>query len=257
MPVRECEASGCEREISGHKMCPPHRNRMKKYGDPLAGPPFRKTRGAPWPDCSVGECQGEGRFKGADEVRLCENHHRRWKLYGDPEGRPVERPPLSEAQLAALTAGRVAAWDRPKLSPAEVAQRLRVAQRNWRRANPEKVKAAKRAWASGRSVEVRREQQRSTIEGRQARKAALPQLSAEEMLFAAEYEVILRSDPCVYCGKLGGTVDHIVSVFDGGDDSVDNLAGSCRPCNSSKRNKSLLDFMLWRLKRTHEFKEVM
>lgn len=229
-------------------MCVPHRQRKLKYGDPLAGPPFRKTRGAPVPDCSVDECGGKGTFRGPEtHPRLCESHKRRWKLYGDPEGKPGERPPLSEAQRAALAAGRVLGQNRPTLPPEVVAQNQRLSARNWRRANPEKVRASKRAWASGRSVDVRREQQRSTIEGRRAREAALPPLSAAEARLAAEYEIILRSDPCVYCGRDGGTIEHIDPMARGGDDSVDNLAGACRPCNSSKRDKSLLDFMLWRL----------
>lgn len=256
--MHTCAAPGCDKQISGYRMCVPHRQRKAKYGDPLAGPPFRKTRGSADPNCCVTDCPKPGKFRGPEtHPRICENHRRRWKLYGHPEGVPGTRPPLSLAQRGALANGRVVAQNRPRLAPEVAAQNVRLAQRRWRRSNPEKVKAAKRAWAAGRSPEIRRTQQSVGMESRRNRELIIPRLSAEEAALSAEYEIILRADPCVYCGSTGGTVDHIVSVFDGGNDSVDNLAGACRSCNSSKRNKSLLDFMLWRLDRTHKFKEVM
>lgn len=39
---------------------------------------------------------------------------------------------------------------------------------------------------------------------------------------------------CAYCGGDGGTIDHIVPISRGGDNSPENLAASCRRCNSRK-----------------------
>lgn len=48
---------------------------------------------------------------------------------------------------------------------------------------------------------------------------------------------------CVYCGsnldEKNFTVDHIYPRSLGGDDKEDNLAISCRSCNSSKKDQSL------------------
>lgn len=50
---------------------------------------------------------------------------------------------------------------------------------------------------------------------------------------------------CRYCGAQAGqegvelAVDHVVSVAEGGDDRIDNLATSCRKCNGGKGAKSL------------------
>lgn len=50
---------------------------------------------------------------------------------------------------------------------------------------------------------------------------------------------------CRYCGAQAGqegvelAVDHVISVADGGDDSVDNLVTACRKCNGGKGARSL------------------
>ncbi len=50
---------------------------------------------------------------------------------------------------------------------------------------------------------------------------------------------------CRYCGVSAGendtqlVIDHILSVKDGGENSMDNLITACRSCNSGKSAKSL------------------
>lgn len=56
----------------------------------------------------------------------------------------------------------------------------------------------------------------------------------------------LRRDRCPYCGGPGGTVDHVVSVKDGGDNTRFNMTGSCQSCNSSKGAKPLLQWLVGR-----------
>lgn len=51
---------------------------------------------------------------------------------------------------------------------------------------------------------------------------------------------------CRYCGCQAGqagvelTVDHVVSVVEGGDNRIDNLITACRKCNGGKGAKSLM-----------------
>ena len=51
---------------------------------------------------------------------------------------------------------------------------------------------------------------------------------------------------CRYCGAQAGQdgielcVDHIISIAEGGDNRIDNLATACRKCNGGKGAKSLL-----------------
>lgn len=64
------------------------------------------------------------------------------------------------------------------------------------------------------------------------------------------WQRLLRLDPCAYCGREGGTVDHIeprTPLIDyrgisGSPHSWTNLTGACDRCNSSKGHKNLL---LW------------
>ena len=50
---------------------------------------------------------------------------------------------------------------------------------------------------------------------------------------------------CLYCGAQAGqdgvslAADHVISVADGGDNSIDNLVTACQRCNGGKGAKSL------------------
>lgn len=56
---------------------------------------------------------------------------------------------------------------------------------------------------------------------------------------------------CTYCGKVGGKLecDHIVPISKGGNDEFDNLVTSCRKCNRQKKDKSVEEFILWKIER--------
>lgn len=49
---------------------------------------------------------------------------------------------------------------------------------------------------------------------------------------------------CRYCGERGRKLecDHIIPVARGGSYDEDNLATACRPCNRSKRDKTLAEW---------------
>ena len=55
---------------------------------------------------------------------------------------------------------------------------------------------------------------------------------------------------CVYCGKRGGNleVDHVKPFSKGGSEKLNNLVTSCQKCNRQKRDKSLLEFLEWKVK---------
>jgi 5-methylcytosine-specific restriction endonuclease McrA len=60
---------------------------------------------------------------------------------------------------------------------------------------------------------------------------------------SAEYAEIVRADPCSYCGGVGGTVDHIVPLDQGGRHHWSNFTGACAWCNKSKHTTSAILFM--------------
>lgn len=51
-----------------------------------------------------------------------------------------------------------------------------------------------------------------------------------------------RGVPCTHCGGACETVDHLVPLNRGGTNYEDNLAPSCRRCNSSRKDKLLTEW---------------
>lgn len=60
---------------------------------------------------------------------------------------------------------------------------------------------------------------------------------------AAAFAVILRADPCSYCGAPCEHIDHITALAAGGEHSPENLTAACAPCNSRKSARPLLLFL--------------
>jgi hypothetical protein len=56
------------------------------------------------------------------------------------------------------------------------------------------------------------------------------------------YKSILLSGPCVYCGIIATTVDHITPLNRGGNEVESNLVQCCKYCNSSKSDKLLTEW---------------
>lgn len=58
----------------------------------------------------------------------------------------------------------------------------------------------------------------------------------------AVYVDVIMSGPCVYCGALAATVDHIRPLSRGGYEIAENLVPACRSCNSSKSDRLLIEW---------------
>lgn len=58
-----------------------------------------------------------------------------------------------------------------------------------------------------------------------------------------EVQKMYRIDPCAYCGREGGTLDHIIPKSKGGAQE-NNVTGACQSCNVQKADKDLLSFLL-------------
>ena len=44
---------------------------------------------------------------------------------------------------------------------------------------------------------------------------------------------------CSYCGREATEADHVTPTSKGGTDELSNLVASCKPCNSSKQDRTL------------------
>lgn len=67
---------------------------------------------------------------------------------------------------------------------------------------------------------------------------------ANRIIQNEEWCEVLIKDPCFYCGKLSETIDHLIPLSLGGTDSVINLTGACKSCNSSKKDKTFIEFLI-------------
>lgn len=280
---KPCSVPECERAVQAKGLCSRHNYRMKKFGSlelpaseyvKVDWEEFRLTE-VPTDTCAVNSCEVKEKARG-----LCKHHYEQFlespnrdELLAELGEKKISWP--TDDELLALKAEH-GTWQKvaealgvegeklrshrrrtgadPRLtevillSEEERKARGRASARKWRAENPEAVKEHKRRWASGRDKDKVSEVNRYN---RERRKAQIVPLTAQEALESYQYEEILRKDPCTYCGApVGGTVDHVIAVNIGGTDKWDNKTGACRSCNSSKRDKSVLDFMLWNLEKS-------
>lgn len=155
----------------------------------------------------------------------------------------------------------------------------RASSRRWRRANPERARRPSNPTYRREWYEANAEQERARERERHAknrdelnaqraerarlqrerdpggmaavrrqatarRRARVKAATVGDRASYAEYDAILRRDPCSYCGGEVQHADHIVPLDDGGEHDWENLTGACGSCNSRKSTKSLLVFML-------------
>jgi 5-methylcytosine-specific restriction endonuclease McrA len=121
------------------------------------------------------------------------------------------------------------AWQR------DHAEEFAAYQRAWRIANLEKVKATQAA----RNEKVPEE--RRLI---QARRRAARRTGGD--LTDAEWQEILEAfdSRCAYCDSPDRLeLEHVVPLSRGGRHTKSNVVPACRPCNRSKGNKTLAEFL--------------
>lgn len=123
----------------------------------------------------------------------------------------------------------------------------------WNRNNRERKAATSKRWHDkNRQVvnEKQRQRKRNQPEYytnlanvRRARKQANGVFKILERELKA-----IRRQPCFYCNQLTKrmTLDHIIPISKGGRHSIGNLLPSCLPCNASKGNKLLIDYLQYR-----------
>jgi 5-methylcytosine-specific restriction endonuclease McrA len=136
-------------------------------------------------------------------------------------------------------------WDKRRYR--EQRERILALNRAWREANrdywrqPHIVDRVRR-WHARHPDRVR-EITRAALRRRRARLNGAP---VGDPALTDAYALILRCDPCSYCGAPGEHLDHIVAVSRGGGHVWDNLTSACTHCNVSKYSASLLEFLLYR-----------
>lgn len=130
-----------------------------------------------------------------------------------------------------------------------LAEPLREQRAAYRRENLEALRAGARASyrQDPETYKARAKAYQRTDRGRMSKRAVWLRRKGVAFTMAGREQAALAvGDPCSYCGRAGGTVDHIVPVATGGDGDWQNVAGACLSCNASKSATSLLQFLLRR-----------
>lgn len=114
-------------------------------------------------------------------------------------------------------------------------ERINARRREMRRANPERYREQKRRYLAENPV--KREEHAIRTKHRKRLKRELAPVDLE-------YVLIVRRDPCSYCGAAaGGTWDHIEPAEHGGASTWQNSTGACVRCNASKKDRKMLLWM--------------
>lgn len=241
----------CDAVHRARGWCSKHYQRWKAFGDPATG---RKPRDTPNRGCSIEGCTGLHRSRG-----LCNPHYLRLRKYGDPlavpEAKPVRQCGKRDCSRTHYASGycrthyreyryknhrdKVLTQQRVYYEKNRKA-RLEYA-RKWRSENPDRVQAQNRAWTRsprGRARSLARDH---------ARQAAL--FSAPGSIpIHEDYIRLLAATTCAYCSKpialATMAIDHVIPWSRGGSASIGNLVASCRPCNQSKSDLLLIEWLL-------------
>lgn len=105
-----------------------------------------------------------------------------------------------------------------------------------RAAHPERKRALDKAWYVANPERCR--------VSRARRRARIAQVLST--LTLQEWEAILEAAgrACIYCGSQGRlTQDHLTPISRGGPHTADNVAPACKPCNSSKGARTVMEFL--------------
>lgn len=69
-------------------------------------------------------------------------------------------------------------------------------------------------------------------------------------------EVGAITGPCSYCGAEADEWDHVEPLTRGGPNDVFNIVPCCRPCNLSKNNRTLLEWLMMKQRHLRLFKMI-
>lgn len=124
--------------------------------------------------------------------------------------------------------------------------------RRWRRENPEKVRAHKRAEYARDAEKIKARVQRwrhakpDMHRANNLRRRAL-ECSAAGAGYTTSQHIEMRfamwGGKCRYCGCVASSVDHRIPLVRGGSHWPANLVPCCTSCNSKKNSKTEFEFL--------------
>lgn len=110
--------------------------------------------------------------------------------------------------------------------------------KKWQEKNPNRLKAAAAKYRKAHPDRTAAQYAR----WRGAQRGAASTLTSEE------WAEIKATGSCMYCGRsdVALTMDHVIPLSRGGAHTKDNVVPACKPCNSSKKDKTPAEWHIWK-----------
>lgn len=183
-----------------------------------------------------------------DEIRVSqavyrEKHREALRAWHKDNWRE-NREDLRAKARARYAAHRPEMLERSRVYRAENSELRRAQQAKYREANREILLAKQRAYINQNraTVRAREVQYRHSAKGKEVVRrirAARRSMTMESPGLPSGFADSLRQEQCYMpgCGTLSESIDHLTPFAKGGMDEPDNVAGACRSCNSTKKDK--------------------
>jgi 5-methylcytosine-specific restriction endonuclease McrA len=166
--------------------------------------------------------------------------------------REAEKQKIREAEIQWAKANPEKVKELEKARLEAVVEKRRAQTRRWRQQNPEKAREIQRKYreshpeiyreASKKYVQANPEVKRAAEAKRKAKKR-----NNSRFRISTKELKDLYAGPCSYCGALGEmTLDHVVPISRGGVHGIGNLVAACGPCNFSKGQKLLIEWKIYK-----------
>lgn len=109
--------------------------------------------------------------------------------------------------------------------------------KQWYQDNRDRAKQVKAAWAKA-NPEITRQASKRSIHKRRA--VATIRYTSDQL----NQRIAVFGNQCVYCLSCDNiTLDHFLSLNNGGINALKNLVPCCKPCNSSKCDRDPIEWM--------------
>lgn len=112
--------------------------------------------------------------------------------------------------------------------------------RLWSKQNPEKERKRKRNWRRNNPEKARQENHKYRSKLRERSFA----------ITKKEIAKLIAPQKCFYCQEHTEkpTLEHVIPIARGGNHSIGNLVSACGICNSSKQDKTIMEWRVWKLR---------
>jgi 5-methylcytosine-specific restriction endonuclease McrA len=166
--------------------------------------------------------------------------------------REAEKQKIREAQTKWAEANPEKVKQLEKTRLEAIRQKRRAQGRKWRDENPQKVREAQRKYRESHPEVYREATKKYYLANPEVKRALERKRKArkhDNSIFYISTKELKRlyAGPCSYCGSSGEmTLDHVVPISRGGVHGVSNLVPACNPCNSSKGQKVLIEWKIYK-----------